>query len=104
MAGGYYRGFIASTEILLEGEEAWRDVGQLPETTFGLSGVNLNNVIYMLGGDYYRDGFYEYQDWILEFLPDTQQWRQRGKMIKQRAFHAASVVGFTQFPAVIYCN
>ena len=49
-----YRGFLDTTEILRDGEKAWRDVGRLPETTFGLSGVNLNNVIYMTGGDYYR--------------------------------------------------
>ena len=87
-----------------EGAEAWSEAAPLPVTTFGLSGVNLDNVVFMLGGGYYRDGWYEYQDWILEFLPDTLQWRQRGKMIKHRAFHAASVVDWSDFPAVIYCN
>ena len=51
------------------------DVESLPETAFGLAGVKLNNVVYMIGGGFYRDGFYEYKDWILEFESSVREWR-----------------------------
>ena len=44
--GGYERSY---TEILTEGSPSWKDVGQLPDATYGLKGVSLDNRIIMTG-------------------------------------------------------
>ena len=42
-------GLQSSTETLVEGSEAWTEVGELPVAIIGLRGVSLNNNIFMTG-------------------------------------------------------
>ena len=42
-------GPLSSTETLVEGSEAWTEVGELPVAIIGLRGVSLNNNIFMTG-------------------------------------------------------
>ena len=40
---------LDTTEVLVEGGTAWRQVGKLPTPLGGLTGVSMNNEIYMIG-------------------------------------------------------
>ena len=43
------QGRLDTTEVLVEGGTAWRQVGKLPTSLGGLTGVSMNNEIYMIG-------------------------------------------------------
>jgi len=91
-------GALTSTEILVSGAESWTEVaGQLPKPLMGLSGVSLNNKIFMTGG--YSKGPWDY---ILQFNPDNGTWSNIGKMKQARSFHGASLVNVDD--VIDYCN
>ena len=64
MTGGQEKIFstyfkIKSTEILTEGEESWKDVGNLPTAVDNIKGVSLFNRILMTGSTDSFSKFYQ---------------------------------------------
>ena len=51
VTGGYSitRDLLASTELLVEGGQAWLQAAPLPSPRSNLAGANINGVIYMTG-------------------------------------------------------
>ena len=51
VTGGYSitRDLLASTELLVEGGQAWLQTAPLPSPRSNLAGANINGVIYMTG-------------------------------------------------------
>ena len=49
MTGGENGRSLMSTEILIEGEGNWNDVGNLPTAVSGIKGVSLFNKVFMTG-------------------------------------------------------
>ena len=49
--GGGLNGATASTEIFIKGGTSWTlvETAELPVPMFGLRGINLDNVVYMIG-------------------------------------------------------
>ena len=47
VTGGYYNGYLSSTELLTE--TAWVFTGQLPSPRYGLRGANIDGRILMTG-------------------------------------------------------
>ena len=41
--------FLATTEILIYGEEAWNEVGPLPVAVIGLRATTVSNIVYASG-------------------------------------------------------
>ena len=89
MTGGAPYPYTASTEVLVAGEEAWREAGPLPSPRYGLRVASLGTSllatggvqdmmpggapIYSLAGGY--DG-HDYLDSVLLFDPATLTWAQ----------------------------
>jgi len=88
---------IAFTEILAESAKSWSLVGRLPYARKGLSGISINNQIFMTGGY----GYDKLKD-ILKYNPDTKEWVKTGEMENAMAYHASSVLPITEVKP--YCN
>ena len=119
VAGGYDSlSYLSSTEILTEGESAWKVVGSLPSLIGGLKGVSWKNTIIMtgvilslifqnircarIGGFNYMD---EDLDSVLSFNISDQSWSRVGQMRMKRSEHAVSlvnVVGVADFCLLNY--
>ena len=49
VTGGKSNGNLVSTEILVSGSPAWKEVGEIPLKTLDLAGVSVDNRIIMTG-------------------------------------------------------
>ena len=49
VTGGKYNINLVSTEILVSGAAAWKEVGELPLRTMDVAGVSIDNRIIMTG-------------------------------------------------------
>ena len=49
VSGGFYGGYLSSTEVLLETGSAWTLTGQLPSPRSGLRAARIDNKIVMTG-------------------------------------------------------
>ena len=52
------QGRLDTTEVLVEGGTAWRQVGKLPTPLGSFTGVSMNNEIYMIGMISFQDTKY----------------------------------------------
>ena len=114
---------LSSTELLREGSKAWVTAGQLPgQPRKMLRGVSVDNRVLMTGKEirhHYWDhdysisgGHYEVAqangrsgrsvDDIVEFDPETGQWKEVGKMLEKRYGHAMAVVDWDDIKQ--YCK
>ena len=52
MAGGYNGAgdYLASTELLVEGDSVWQEAGQLRTARYGARAVTLHNKVILTGG------------------------------------------------------
>ena len=93
VAGGNGYFSMRSTELMpyLPGSSRmkWTMTGSLPMIMEGVRMVNLNNDIYMFGGN--QNGVF--YDHILHYKDD--KWTNVGKMKTKRGWHAVSVVNYT---------
>ena len=82
---------LASTEILINGEEFWKDVGKLSRGTIDMKAVSLDNKIIITGG---RDETETNPNdkSVFSFNIISNQWEHIGDMIQGRYSHAMSVV------------
>ena len=49
VTGGKYNSNLVSTEILVSGAAAWKEVGELPLRIMDVAGVSIDNRIIMTG-------------------------------------------------------
>jgi len=98
VAGGFTNdaGWISSTEILVEGGQAWIFQNPLPSGRQGFRGVSLPDTVIMTGGSY------PFSDDVLMFDPKTSEWKKIGTMKTKRGNHAASLVNIAD--VIEYCN
>ena len=52
VAGGYdgAGGYLASTELLVEGDSVWQEAGELPTARYGARAVTVNSRVILTGG------------------------------------------------------
>merc|ERR1711953_1616511 len=81
---------LSSVEILRVGEAAWEVTTALPVPLIFSSAININNVLYLLGGVSNSD-FDESQD-IYEWLPATREWIVTAKMLSKRSAFGISAI------------
>ena len=111
---------LSSTELLREGSKAWVTAGQLPgQPRKMLRGVSVDNRVLMTGKDprhQYWDhdysisgGYYtndqdygQSVDDIVEYDPETGQWKEVGRMLEKRDGHAMAVVDWNEIKQ--YCK
>lgn len=88
----------SSTEVLTEGSPHWTTVGSLPSPRSGLRGINIDNTVFITGG---YNGVY--LDQILEFDPNTGEWRLIDEgMLEPRFGHAVTSVPWERVQS--YCS
>ena len=106
LAGGYdgAGGYLASTELLVEGDSVWQEAGELPTARYGARAVTVNSRVILTGEslcggrlcNIYTGGFTpfpgEYYASIHRFDPATLAWLEVGAMRQPRSFHGLSVV------------
>ena len=124
MSGGYAyvdqdQTYLSSTELLREGSKAWVTAGQLPgQPRKMLRGVSVDNRVLMTGKEirhHYWDHDYSISggyhafgrsgrpvDDIVEFDPETGEWKELGKMLDERFGHAMAVVDWDDIKQ--YCK
>ena len=96
----------SSTELLRENSQDWTTVGSLPSPRSGISGVNIDNRVFITGRTWQRlisttltppisVGGYNgvYLDQILEFDPNSGEWTLLDEgMLEPRFGHAVTSV------------
>jgi len=89
VTGGYNGKKIISTEVLSATGTSWSNVGNLPMAAYGMSGISVNNHIFVTGG---YDVDNRYLNTILKFNPASIQWEKTGELRFARNHHAAAVL------------
>jgi len=84
--------YIASTETLQLGEDAWRESTALPRPLAGLRAATLDNIIYITGG--YDDNF-KSRDEIYQLDTKTKNWVEVARMKTPRYKHGLSVIKYS---------
>merc|ERR1719342_1587185 len=79
---------IISTEVMSSLGSSWTYVGNLPNAAYGLSGISVNNQIFITGG--YGDG--GYLSAILKFNPASNEWEKTGELSIARCYQAVAVL------------
>ena len=49
VTGGSGSGYLSSTEVLTNGDNSWKVVGELPQTMSGMRAVGIDNTIIVTG-------------------------------------------------------
>jgi len=89
VTGGYddTNNNLKTTEIMSPGGD-WKYVGELSSSRWGLQGINVDNNLFMIGGqsdyDYFAD--------ILRFDIEKEEWVKIGEMSKARRWHALTQI------------
>ena len=89
VTGGY---FSRSTEVLPLPGGRWREVADLPSTTWGLRGVSLQGVLHVTGGDTTDGGTGGESPDILAWDPVAEEWALAGQMLEARYQHGVTKI------------
>jgi len=87
---------LKTTETFEEGAIAWKFVKDIPSGGMGISGISLNNRIFMFGGfnnGNLSSGIYEYEN---------NQWISKGDSANPIAYHSISIVPLNRIEP--YCR
>jgi len=89
VAGGYNKmnDDISSTELFISPSSAWVFANKLPRDMYGMKGVTVGGVLYMIGGFSFSGGI---RNEVYSWTEDT--WLEVGKMKQQRDDHAVSTI------------
>jgi len=95
VTGGYDENFdkLQTTEIWPFGDSVgWKYVGRLPSKRWALQGINVDNNLFMAGGD---DDETSLAD-ILKFDKKYEEWLKIGEMSKARNYHAITQIPLSE--------
>jgi len=78
-----------STEVMAASGSYWTNVGNLPRAAYAMSGISVNNQIFVTGG--YGQGVIAL-DTILKFNSASSEWEKSGELSFARSYHSVAVL------------
>jgi len=94
VTGGYDDTYnnLKTTEIMSPGGD-WKYIGELSSPRFGLQGINVDNNLFMTGGQFDYETYFAD---ILKFDIAKEEWVKIGEMSKARTNHALTQVPLSE--------
>jgi hypothetical protein len=105
---------LSSTELMVEGSDAWTMSTPLPRAARGVRGATLGNIVYMTGGSHYNCIIYSVVIFyiavgsrraeILAWFEERKEWEEVGEMKVGRYYHAITTISVDKVAAICGLN